>query len=141
MPNPSPNFTREELECPCCKALIVQPILLDGLEKLRATARDIALDIFETIIYLPVSSVYRCPLHNAEVGGKWDSAHVYGKAADIPLGLYGLSVSQHRYVITRAITMSGAFNRVGINRTSIHVDVDENKAQNVWWDYYKKEAE
>ena len=43
---------------------------------------------------IPIESGYRCPPHNAAVGGAHDSQHMYAAAADIPLGIATLAQAQ-----------------------------------------------
>jgi zinc D-Ala-D-Ala carboxypeptidase len=53
----------------------VRPRLVELLEKIRA----------QQGVAVHIVSGYRCPIHNAQVGGAHDSQHVYGAAADIRL--------------------------------------------------------
>jgi uncharacterized protein YcbK (DUF882 family) len=69
----SEHFSKKELECPHCGECKVDPVLIESLEKLRA-------EIGKPIL---VHSGYRCPEHNAAVGGAHGSEHMEGKAADI----------------------------------------------------------
>jgi len=78
-----------------------------------------------------ISSAYRTPEHNEEVGGAKDSAHLKGLAVDIKV--YS---SNQRYEIIRGLLFAG-FHRIGIGKTFIHVDMDSSKAPRVIWDYYK----
>lgn len=75
-----------------------------------------------------LSSAYRCQVHNAAVGGKSDSAHLTGHAADI------LCHNNHdRYdLLTVALKL---FTRIGIHGSFIHVDTDNKKPQGVVWLY------
>jgi uncharacterized protein YcbK (DUF882 family) len=73
----SPHFSRRELQCPHCLECFVRPRLLEVLERVRT----------EIGRPLPVVSGYRCPVHNHAAGGATNSQHVFGAAADIPLGL------------------------------------------------------
>lgn len=69
-------FATSEFCCQHCGALPeggMNPVLLEKLDQLRELAG-------RPII---VTSGYRCPAHNAEVGGVPDSQHVQGNAADI----------------------------------------------------------
>ena len=77
----SKNFSEEEMSCRCCGQLPangISPVLLEGLEQLRER---IGKPIY-------ISCAYRCPKHNAEVGGVPDSQHVDGTAAFHPHGAY-----------------------------------------------------
>ena len=76
-----------------------------------------------------ITSGLRCPEHNAEIGGKPDSAHLEGFAVDIKT-----SNSMDRYKIFRAL-LSAGFNRIGIAKDFIHADIDPNKPSEVIWTY------
>lgn len=70
----SANFSRHEFACKCgCGFDTPHPDLIRGLEVLRS------------IVNAPViiASGCRCDKRNAAVGGKRNSLHVVGKAADI----------------------------------------------------------
>lgn len=71
----SANFSENELACHCCGGFPGDGIdnnLLALLEDLRAQFGPLSLNC-----------CYRCPSHNAEVGGVPDSQHVLGTAADV----------------------------------------------------------
>lgn len=71
-------FSDEELACRCCGCLPQQgmnPRLLEVLDAIRV----------EVGGPVELSSAYRCPEHNAAVGGVPGSLHVEGSAADILL--------------------------------------------------------
>ena len=76
-----------------------------------------------------INSGYRTIEHNYEVGGKSNSSHIVGKAADI-----AVKGSRQRWIITEALIQAG-FNRIGIAKTFIHVDSDDTKDANVIWTY------
>jgi len=69
------NFKLREFLCPHCGegATIVKPELFAALERVRKHYGK----------PMPVNSGYRCPVHNAKIGGAPRSAHVDGMAADI----------------------------------------------------------
>ena len=74
----SKYFSDEELACKCCGQLPdggMDPRLLDVLDAMREEIGD----------PLTLSCAYRCPTHNAEVGGVPNSQHVQGCAADVLL--------------------------------------------------------
>ena len=75
-----------------------------------------------------ISSGYRCEKHNVFVGGVPESSHVTGLAVDI--ATFG---SEHRAKVLTAVMRY--FNRVGIHRSFIHVDLDPDKPANVVWLY------
>lgn len=67
------HFYRSEFACSCCRVVKVRPKLLNALEDLRSLlGRPIT-----------VTSGYRCPNHNAAVGGENNSQHLLGIAADV----------------------------------------------------------
>lgn len=76
-----------------------------------------------------INSGYRSKSHNAKVGGKKNSSHLKGLAADIKC-----TNSRDRYIIIKALLVCG-FNRIGINKSFIHVDIDESKKHSVSWLY------
>lgn len=79
---------------------------------------------------LYLTSAIRCPLHNEQVGGTRDSAHIEGLAADI-----AVSGSRQRHDLLRLIMKLQLFRRVGIAKTFIHVDVSPSADQDVVWLY------
>lgn len=113
------NFTDEEFGCPCCGK---KNISLPFVQKLQI-ARDTAS------IPFVITSGYRCQNHNAEVGGKADSSHLKGVAADI-----AAQTSSQRFAIVDGLIKAG-FERIGIGSNFIHVDMDESKPQRLMWTY------
>lgn len=81
----------------------MRPQLLERLELVRQIhARPIR-----------IVSGYRCPVHNAAVGGARDSQHMYAAAADVPRGSFSLDDA-----------VSVGFTGVGLQGgVPIHVDV------------------
>ena len=69
----APHFNLSEFACPCCKRVMLHPLLLEKLEKLRK--------IMERPIH--ITSGYRCFAYNRKVGGVANSYHLIGLAADI----------------------------------------------------------
>lgn len=109
-------FSIDEFRCKHCWELPsggMNPVLLQKLDNLRAT---IGMPVI-------VSCGYRCPSHNAEVGGVWNSQHVYGNAADIYVN--GMDVDT-----LASYCEDQGFDGIGIyypgNGDFVHVDVRDN---------------
>jgi uncharacterized protein YcbK (DUF882 family) len=112
----SAHFSRTELECRCCGRLQIDSRLLDGLEKLRALAGAPVV----------IHAGYRCPEHNAAVGGVPHSEHTSGLAADIALP--GLSLQQ-MYELALQVPQF-AQGGIGVyDGGFLHVDVREHRAR------------
>ena len=79
-----------------------------------------------------ITSAYRTPEKNKEVGGSVNSSHLKGLAVDIRV-----RSSSERYTILNALICVG-FNRIGIGQNFIHVDQDLEKVSNVIWTYKNK---
>ena len=76
-----------------------------------------------------ITSSIRCKSHNQEVGGKETSSHLDGLAADI-----FCITSYMRYRILHGLMKAG-FNRFGIGKDFIHVDIDVDKPKELIWTY------
>jgi len=76
-----------------------------------------------------IDSGYRCARENARVGGKADSQHLLGLAADI--AVYNDS---HRFALAKALLEHG-FLRIGIASNYIHADIGTITGP-VLWTYY-----
>jgi len=113
-------FRKEEFTCPCCGQNLIKDMFIERLDIARGIAG----------IPFVITSGYRCPKHNKELGGVPDSAHIKGLAADIKT-----NNSRDRFKIISALLQVG-FNRIGVGKDFIHVDLDESKIKNVIWDYY-----
>lgn len=89
-----------------------------------------ALDLARKRAGLPfrVTSGFRCARHNKNVGGAADSSHTRGLAVDI-----AIQTSAQRYEILTALM--GFFDRIGLGKGFIHVDMDPTKVGNVVWVY------
>tara|TARA_R110000744_G_scaffold5046_4_gene17788 strand:+ start:1193 stop:1552 length:360 start_codon:yes stop_codon:yes gene_type:complete len=75
---------------------------------------------------LRVNSGYRSVKHNLKVGGRVGSSHVKGVAVDLHCNNSG-----DRTNLLKAIYKNG-INRVGIGKTFIHIDIDNNKGAACW---------
>jgi uncharacterized protein YcbK (DUF882 family) len=103
----SPHFIESEFRCPCCLDIKCHPLLIVGLEELREKIGK----------PIKINSGYRCPAHNAKVGGKPTSLHLQGHAADIAVrGMTGDDL----YQIAKTIK---GFAGLGVGARFLHVDV------------------
>ena len=106
----SVHFYRHEFTCHCCGSFQQDPNLLEALEALR------------TLADAPVVILcgYRCREHNRRVGGKPDSQHLLGKAADIRIPGMGV---QEMYDLARRVPLF-AEGGIGVyDRGFLHLDV------------------
>lgn len=118
-PTASEHFWFTEFACKCgrktCAGIKVERELLVGLEKLRTLSYPKGLEVV---------SGYRCPEHNAAVGGARDSQHQYGCAADL-----------HPTVRADAVLGLRAFSGIGaqgsLDGLVRHVDVRHAGPRNV----------
>ena len=83
------------------------------------------LDWLREIMGVPfiVTSGFRCPVHNKNVGGASKSFHLTGQAADITVKRKSLLP-----LIYRVAIVSGKFNGIGLKENSfIHFDAGNRK--------------
>jgi len=104
------HFKLEEFNCRCCAQNKMQQSFLNKLDDIREK------------VGLPfhVTSGFRCEKHNQEVGGKPNSQHLLGIAADVSLEFFP-AINKH-YLIKLAPQY---FNGIGIAKTFIHLDTRE----------------
>lgn len=110
-------FLSTDMDCKCdnknCNTTLIEDDLLIALSQLH-------LSIGEFYI----SSGFRCPAHNAVVGGKPDSQHLLGKAADIK------SSMTPKAVATAAAKIDLFENGgIGLYATFTHCDVRKGRAR------------
>lgn len=114
------NFFADEFACKCgCGLNNINKSLVSMLQIAREQAG----------IGFTVTSALRCPVHNRNEGGLPSSSHLKGLAVDIKA-----DSSQTRQKILSALISAG-FDRIGIARSFIHVDIDSSKPANVCWLY------
>ena len=118
------HFIIEEFLCPCCGQGVEE--MSEGLLHMLDTARDIAG------IPFIITSGFRCHEHNKEVGGSPASSHMKGLAADIKA-----NTTRGKYLIVKSLIQAG-FNRIGVGKKFIHVDIDPDKTDSLMWTYYKE---
>ena len=113
------HFSLSEFACPDCGRADMDNNFLEMLDK----ARDIAG------IPFVITSGFRCPEHNKKVGGRPNSAHLRGLAADIRV-----RGNKQRFIILDALIKVG-FKRIGVANDFIHVDCDLTKPYPRVWLY------
>jgi uncharacterized protein YcbK (DUF882 family) len=117
-------FNFEEFDCPTLEGSGLPTtdggkMNLDFLHKLDE-ARELAGVPFK------ITSGYRSPQHNLDVGGRVGSSHIKGIAVDIAC------VNSHeRQKILTALIQVG-FKRVGIGKSFLHTDLDTSKPNAIW---------
>ncbi len=123
----SEHFVSTEFDCHgsgCCSQTVVNEKLIEYLEKIRS--------YFNAPI--TITSPYRCPTHNARIGGAVGSRHSKGDAADIVVkGVAPRDVAKY----AESIGIMG----IGLYETSsdghfVHIDTRDKKS---FW-YGQKEA-
>lgn len=112
------NFQAREFDCHCGKCTET-PIDLDHVAKLQKLRDDLGASI-------TINSAYRCPTHNAAVGGEKNSIHMKGQATDIVLS--GMSPNE-------VADACEHFDGLGRYDTFTHIDSRGYKAR---WDLRKK---
>jgi len=89
------------------------------------------LELARSIADIPfhVNSAWRDKDTNQRVGGKTNSAHLRGNAVDI-----ACANSADRFIIVES-AMAAGFTRIGIAKTFVHIDCDEDLPNCVIWTY------
>jgi len=102
------NFNLKEFSCKCCGSVKIDSELVERLQILRNR-------IARPVI---ITSGYRCPKHNKEVGGVDNSYHTLGLAVDIVVRDYDLEKLE---AIARAVGFKG----IGIYKSEnfLHIDL------------------
>ena len=100
-----------------------------GLNNMDARVVGLVGEIQRVTPECNVTSGSRCPAHNESEGGKADSPHLRGLAAD----LYCPN-SKLRYLVLRKLFALG-IKRIGIGKDFIHLDIDPERTSWVGWLY------
>jgi zinc D-Ala-D-Ala carboxypeptidase len=110
-------FNEDEFTCKCgCNTNNISSKLIERLDNARHIAG----------VPFAINSGCRCQKHNKRVGGSPTSSHLNGTAVDIKV-----SSSKDKYKILTALMLEG-FDRIGIAKTFIHVDIDDKPKQLIW---------
>ena len=114
----SKNFTSAEFDCHgkgCCSQTSIDDKLVKYVQQFR--------DHFGKAV--TINSGYRCPTHNASVGGASKSNHMDGEAADIKIkGITPLELAQY----AESIGIKG----IGVYSWGVHIDTRTSKY--FWYD-------
>lgn len=118
------HFDFEEFDCPTLEGSGLPTtdggkMNLDFLHKLDE-ARELAGVPFK------ITSGYRSPQHNLDVGGRVGSSHIKGLAVDIAC----VNSHQRQKILTALIQVG--FKRIGIGKSFIHSDLDPDKPNAIW---------
>jgi len=120
----------DNVPCPCCGKGRLHPLLEERLLGMEVKLGD----------SLVITSGYRCPKHNAEIGGAKFSAHAGVEGQETTLAAdISCRTSTQRFALVDAAIGVG-FSRVGVYLTQkcVHVDVGDavdphTWAKNVMW--------
>lgn len=116
-----PNFSQDELKCPCCGVMGMQPDFLDDLQEFRKAYGK----------PMPISSGYRCFKYNAKVSSTGDNGpHTTGRAVDVLAG------GRAAYELLK-LAFEHGFTGIGVSQKGtsrfIHLDkVTAGPRPNVW---------
>jgi uncharacterized protein YcbK (DUF882 family) len=105
-------FKLSEFACPCCKRVMLHPLLLKKLVEFR--------EMIGKPVY--ITSGYRCSEYNQKVGGIKSSYHMLGLAADIQIeGVSALDLLEYAEMID--------FSGIGLyeKKNFLHLDVRPTK--------------
>lgn len=114
----SAHFKLREFSCKCARGgLHVTEIdweLVEWLEEIRK-------HFGKPVI---INSAFRCEDHNSKVGGKPNSQHLTGNAADIKIN----GVSPEKIAAyAKSLTRNAGHGGVGTYNTFVHIDTRRNK--------------
>ena len=110
------HFKMEEFRCKCCG----QVAFPENIEALVENVLDPAREKLGAPI--TVNSGYRCPKHNAEVGGVANSQHMKGEAADVrprEVGKIIEELGKYDQLIYYPTFVHVSWKRTGVNRKQI----------------------
>ena len=109
----------DRFKCPCCNENLIDPRVVHWVQAVEV----------ELHTTLTITSGYRCEKHNLEVGGSKTSSHLKGLAVDLACTTSRLRSNLIRMAVRLGIT------RIGIGKSFLHLDIDQQKDQNVIWLY------
>jgi hypothetical protein len=108
------------------------PNVVANMQKLSSKLDMVAMKMRAAGYGFNITSGYRCERLNTAVGGKKNSAHVRGLAADIHF-----TSQQHAKDLINALITAG-FKRIGLGSSFIHADIDNTLPHPACWLYSSK---
>ncbi len=119
------NFNKSEFECNCGCEMPNEVFL--QIQKLASQ-----LQCIRDFIRFPIkiTSAYRCPSHNKEIGGVSNSQHILGKASDIqvsdssPEAIYQVidTLAEYGHVLQGGLGLYNTFTHYDIRKTRARWD-------------------
>ena len=101
------------------------------LKNIKELAED--LQVIRDYIGEPIhiNSAYRSPAHNKRIGGKRNSYHIKGMAADITVKGY---TPRKLYSVVRKLRKQGKIgvNGIGLYNGFLHIDLREQNRLSLW---------
>mgnify|MGYP000657494523 CR=1 FL=1 len=101
------------------------------LKNIKELAED--LQVIRDYIKKPIhiNSAYRSPEHNKKIGGKRNSYHIKGMAADITVKGY---TPRKLYSVVRKLRKQGKIgvNGIGLYNGFLHIDLREQNRLSLW---------
>lgn len=114
MGNLSEHFSKKEFACPHCGKAPMDKDFVLNLEALS----DLTLTTYGKRSSIYILSGYRCPDHNAQIGGASASMHQAGLAADIQIA--GLTAKQTLELVEKLDKFTG--HGFYVEEHFVHVD-------------------
>lgn len=108
----SKNFSRKEVECPCCEVL-PSVLFINLVQKLRDKINR----------KMPVTSGHRCKTYNKKIGGFYLSTHMFKQngaaygTVDIKVGRYD---NRFRWVLV-TLALKLGFNNIEVANFHVHL--------------------
>jgi len=113
-------FSSKELECKCgCGLNNFSPFLLLFINEVRARLGKPLIS----------KSACRCKPHNLAEGGKETSDHLTGEGIDLK------AIHSHTRFVILDVAFEWEIRRIGLARTYIHLGINVNNPQEVFWIY------
>lgn len=120
--SPFKYFTWSEFDQPNLPGSGEKYMSADFIHKLDRIREDVGFPMI-------ISSGYRDPEYNAQIGGVVGSSHIKGLAADVLA-----PTDDMKYDIAKSAIRNG-ITRIGWGNSFLHLDVDKEKSQQVVWGY------